>query len=90
MSVRLSRPKSWSDSQSFICMACNKHAIMKLEARVDVPTDHKEWGPAQTLRLCRNHTDIVYGLLFDLFTEIERIEASEEAAPVIKIQSLDY
>jgi hypothetical protein len=55
-------------------MACSELAVMKIEAR---PDGYKgtEYGPAQTLRLCRNHADITYGLLFDFLTEAEREEA---------------
>jgi hypothetical protein len=77
MTIKITHPSDWNDSQSFICMACSKHAVLKIEARVGVSAGQKEWGPAQTLRLCRNHADITYGYLFDELTRLERAEVEE-------------
>ncbi len=63
MSIRITHRADWHDHQAHGCMACNKMATMKIEVRVNAAPEGKEWGPAQTLRLCRNHADITYGLL---------------------------
>ena len=68
MSIKITHRESWLDHQNMICMACNTMAVMKIEVRV-TGAKGKEFGPAQTLRLCRTHADITSGMLIDELAE---------------------
>lgn len=73
MSIKITHRESWLDHQTMICMACSTMAVMKIEVRVTSPLG-KEYGPAQTLRLCLNHTNTTYSLLQD---ELEKRDPDE-------------
>lgn len=86
MSIKITYPREWYDHQPRYCSACSKPAKLKIEVRPDPLTpESKEYGPAQTLRLCPDH---LVGLGDVLYEDTEAVRSRQRKGRVRQLLGL--